>query len=118
MRPALNPMQNPDALHAQVCIQGTTGNTYCGEYGQGKCRCQNRLNYAIASHRLNPQQLDYASATELSWQAMLDVKKAMEDIDDFSQQFAFCRPYESPERLKSLMQNFLDSMTLSIVKNN
>ncbi len=33
MRPALNPMQNPDALHAQVCIQGTTGNTYCGEYG-------------------------------------------------------------------------------------
>lgn len=92
--------------------------TYCGEYGQGKCRCQNRLNYAIASHRLNPQQLDYASATELSWQAMLDVKKAMEDIDDFSQQFAFCRPYESPERLKSLMQNFLDSMTLSIVKNN
>ena len=29
---------------------------YCGEYGDGKCKCINRLNYAIQNHRLDPAQ--------------------------------------------------------------
>ena len=33
MRDDMGLVQNPDALHRQVCIQGTTGQTYCGEYG-------------------------------------------------------------------------------------
>ena len=27
---------------------------YCGEYGSGRCKCRDRVNYAIQSHRLNP----------------------------------------------------------------
>ena len=89
---------------------------YCGEYGSGKCKCKDRVNYAIQNHRMNPLQLDYMTAKEISVQTMLDVKNAMEDIDDLSQDFLFCKPYQSPERTKRLIQEFLDSTQLSIIQ--
>lgn len=91
---------------------------YCGEYGSGRCKCIDRVNYAIQSHRINPLQLDYMTATEISMQTMMDVKNAMEDIDDLSQDFSFCKPYQSPERTKHLIQEFLDSIQLSIIKQS
>ncbi len=89
---------------------------YCGEYGSGRCKCIDRVNYAIQSHRINPLQLDYMTATEISMQTMMDVKNAMEDIDDLSQRFSFCKPYQSPERTKHLIQEFLDSTQFSTIQ--
>lgn len=91
---------------------------YCGEYGDGRCKCKNRVNYAIQSHRLNPLQLDYMAAAEIPIQTMIDVKNAMEDIDDLSQEFSFCKTYQSPERMKHLIQEFLDSIQLSIIQKS
>jgi hypothetical protein len=91
---------------------------YCGEYGSGKCKCKSRVNYAIESHRLNPLRLDYMTATEIPIQTMIDVKNAMEDIYDLSQDFSFCKPYQSPERLKHLIQEFLDSTQLSTIQKS
>lgn len=91
---------------------------YCGEYGNGRCRCKDRVNYAIQSHRINPQQLDYTSATEIPVQTILDVKNAMEDIDDLSQDFSFCKSYQSPERMKHLIQELLDSAQFSVIRNS
>ncbi|MCI9082541.1 MAG: RNA polymerase sigma factor [Lachnospiraceae bacterium] len=91
---------------------------YCGEYGSGRCKCHDRVNYAIQSHRINPQQLDYTAAKTASMETMLDVKNAMEDIDDLSQDFSFCKPYQSPEHTKHLIQEFLDSTQFSIIKNS
>ena len=91
---------------------------YCGEYGGDRCKFKDRVNYAIQSHRINPLQLDYTAATEISIQTMLDVKNAMEDIDDLSQDFSFCKPYQSPERTKHLIQEFLDSTQFSIIQNS
>lgn len=91
---------------------------YCGEYGSGKCRCKDRVNYAIQNHRINPMQLDYTKATEIPVKTMLDVKSAMEDIDNLSQDFSFCKPYQSPERTKHMIQEFLDSTQLSIIQNS
>ena len=91
---------------------------YCGEYGSGRCKCKERVNYAIQNHRINPSQLDYTTATEISIQTMMDVKNAMEDIDDLSQDFSFCKPYQSPERTKHLIQEFLDSTQFSIIQNS
>ncbi len=91
---------------------------YCGEYGSGKCRCKDRVNYAIQNHRINPLQPDYTSAAEIPVETMLDVKNAMEAIDDLSQDFSFCKPYESPERTKHLIQEFLASTQLSTVRNS
>ncbi|MCI8576186.1 MAG: RNA polymerase subunit sigma-24, partial [Lachnospiraceae bacterium] len=89
---------------------------YCGEYGSGRCKCKDRVNYAIQSHRINPLQLDYMAATEIPVQTVIDVKNAMEDIDDLSQDFSFCKTYQSPERMKHLIQEFLDSTQLSIIQ--
>ncbi len=91
---------------------------YCGEYGNGSCKCKSRVNYAIQNHRINPLQLDYMTATEISIQTMMNVKNAMEDIDDLSQDFSFCKPYQSPERTKHLIKEFLDSTQLSIIQKS
>ncbi|GFH91411.1 ECF RNA polymerase sigma-E factor [Lachnospiraceae bacterium] len=91
---------------------------YCGEYGNGRCKCRDRVNYAIQSHRLNPLGLDYVAAAEIPVETMLDVKNAMEDIDDLSQDFSFCRPYQSSERTKHLIKEFLDSTQLSVIQKS
>lgn len=93
-------------------------NSYCGEYGGGKCRCKDRVNYAIKNHRINPLQLDYTKAAEISESILFDVKNAMEDIDNLSQDFSFCKPYQSPERIKNLIQELLDSTQFSIIQNS
>ena len=90
---------------------------YCGAYGSGKCNCKDRVNYAIQNHRINPMQLDYVTAGNIPIQTMMDVTNAMEEIDDLSQDFSFCKPYASPEHTKHLIQEFLDSTQLSIIQN-
>ncbi len=89
---------------------------YCGEYGGGRCKCKDRINYAIQNHRINPAQLDYTTAREITVQTMTDVKHAMEDIDDLSQDFSFCKPYQSPERTRHLIREFLNSTQLSLIR--
>ena len=91
---------------------------YCGEYGSGKCKCKDRVNYAIQNHRINPVQLDYVSAAEIPTKTMLDVKSAMENMDDLSQRFSFCKSYRSPERTRHLIQELLKSTQLSIIRNS
>ena len=91
---------------------------YCGEYGSGRCKCRDRVNYAIQSHRINPLQLDYMAAMEIPMQTMIDVKNAMEDIADLSQDFSFCKPYQSPEHIKNMIQEFLDSTQFSIIQKS
>lgn len=87
---------------------------YCGEYGNGRCRCANRVNYAIQNHRINPAQLDFTSAVP---QKIIEVKEAMENIDVLSQEFAFCKTWQSPASLKEFIQMFLDGASCSVVTN-
>ena len=89
---------------------------YCGEYGKGKCHCSDRVNYAIQNHRISPNHLDFTAA-QICPQTMLEVKEAMESIDDLSQEFSFCKTYQSPEALKKFIQKFLDGTALSVVQN-
>ncbi len=91
---------------------------YCGEYGDGRCKCRDRVNYAIQSHRINPLKLEYMAAREITSQTMSDVANAMEEIDELSQDFSFCKPYQCPQRTKHLIQEFLDSAQFSIVRNS
>ena len=90
---------------------------YCGEYGNGKCHCINRINYAIQNHRISPAHLDFTAATPIPPKTMLEVKEAMESIDDLSEEFSFCKTYQSPEALKQFIQKFLDGTALSVVQN-
>ena len=86
---------------------------YCGEYGNGKCRCADRVNYAIQSHRINTAQLDFTSAESKD---IAGVKEAMEEIDSVSQEFYFCKTYQSPENLKKFIEDFLNSASYSVVE--
>lgn len=86
---------------------------YCGEYGEGSCRCANRVNYAIQNHRIAPAHLDFTSAKPSETAAA--VTAAMEEIDGYSQQFTFCRAYQSTERLKRMVQDFLTGPAFSTV---
>ena len=91
---------------------------YCGEYGGGRCKCKDRVNYAIQNHRINPLKLDYTKAAEISLETMMDVKHAMEEMDDLSQDFSFCKPYQAPERTKHLIQELLESTQFSIIRKS
>lgn len=87
---------------------------YCGEYGNGTCRCADRVDYAIQNHRLNPGQLDFTAAIP---KKMLDVREAMEEIDGISHEFSFCKTYQSPEGLKKFIEDFLNGPSFSVVGN-
>lgn len=91
---------------------------YCGEYGSGKCRCRNRINYAIQNHRINPAQLDYTEARVIPYENVLGVKEAMEEIDDLAQNFTFGKAYATPEQTKQFMNDFLQSPHLSVVQSS
>lgn len=91
---------------------------YCGEYGSGKCQCKSRVNYAIQNHRLNPTILDYTTATEVSMKKLIKFKKTMEEIDDLASYFSFCKVYESPDQIKQFLWRFLESTSLSTIKNS
>ena len=80
---------------------------YCGEYGSGRCRCKDRVNYAIQNHRINPLQLCYTMAEEAPVETMLAVKNAMEQLDDLSIEFSFCKAYRSTGRTKQLIQELI-----------
>ena len=86
---------------------------YCGEYGEGNCRCKKRLNYAIQNRRISPKRLDFTAAKPI--ESVAEVKSAMEEIDGYSQQFAFCRTYQSPEQIKKFIQDFLNGAAFSTV---
>ena len=89
---------------------------YCGEYGKGKCKCADRVNYAIQNHRIMPENLFFTSASAAG-QTTLEVKEAMEEIDDLSQTFSFCKAYQPPESLKKFVEDFLNGASYSVVAN-
>lgn len=89
---------------------------YCGEYGSGKCRCAGRLNYAIQSHRLNPVGLEYTNSIEIPAETIIDFTAAMEEIDDLSLKFSFCKIYQSTDKVRKFIEELLKSEQISIIK--
>lgn len=87
---------------------------YCGEYGNGTCRCAERVNYAIQNHRIHPARLDFTNAV---LKDMATVKETMEEIDALSQEFSFCKTYQSPESLKKFVEDFLNGPSFSVIEN-
>ncbi len=86
---------------------------YCGEYGKGTCRCANRVNYAIQNRRIAPDRLDFTAAKPSD--TAVEVTAAMEEIDGSSQQFSFYQAYQSTERLKKMIRDFLNGPAFSTI---
>ncbi len=89
---------------------------YCGEYGDGKCKCFNRVNYAIENHRINPNVLDFNGANEIPLKTMVDVKEAMEEAYDISLEFECFKMYESSENIKKFIIDFLNNDSFKVVE--
>lgn len=90
--------------------------TYCGEYGSGNCHCINRIDYAILTHRLQPQNLEYTSSLDLN-QSLIDVKNAMEEIESFSEQFKFLKLHQSSQKTKQFIMQLLKSTQMTAIQN-
>lgn len=90
-------------------------NEYCGLSG-GRCSCKRRVDYAIATHRVNPQKLDYLELPE----GGVDVHEyiaAMEKADDCSQVFSGLPMYGATNRTKEFLTRFLNSDVCNYIKN-
>lgn len=83
--------------------------TYCGLSGNGMCSCRKRINYAIASHRLNPEQLEYSALEVTDNETVRSFKANMEKIDDLSLIFSNMPVYRAGTRAKGWIEAFLRS---------
>lgn len=87
---------------------------YCGLSGKGVCSCKKRINYAIASHRLNPNVLEYSDLEERE-EVLNGCLAAMETIDDLSLVFASFPAYRTPEKAKQFLNDFLQSAQYKLI---
>lgn len=82
---------------------------YCGLSGTGVCSCKRRINYAIASHRVDPAQPAFTALRERPYAEIVSFTDAMEQLDDLSQVFADLPAYRSPEKTTARIRELLAS---------
>lgn len=90
---------------------------YCGLGGKGVCSCKRRVNYAIASHRIQPDKLAFQAMQPCSYAEIVDCTEAMEQLDTLSQIFADFPAYHSSEKITQWVRDLLHSKNFSTVMN-
>ena len=88
---------------------------YCGLSGTGMCACRRRVDYAAATHRLDPRHLEYQALRECEYSAVSSFTDAMEELDAQSQVFAALPAYRAPERAAAWVRQLLASRSFSEV---
>lgn len=89
---------------------------YCGLSETGSCNCKKRVGYAIQTHRLNPQKLDYSALERLDDSATLGFTQAMEEMDELSLIFAQLPKYRAPQDAKEFLEKLLQSGNMSVIR--
>lgn len=89
---------------------------YCGLSGKGQCSCKKRVDYAIQSHRMNPDALEY-SGLETDEEFMKSFVSAMDEIDDLSLVFASLPSYRATANARRFLTDFLSSERCSFIMN-
>lgn len=82
---------------------------YCGLSGTGKCNCKKRVGFAIQTHRLQPENLEYSNMQKLDEDTVSEYIEAMEEMDRQSLIFAQMPRYRSPETVKHFISNLVQS---------
>ncbi|MGX8128242.1 RNA polymerase sigma factor [Clostridioides difficile] len=91
---------------------------YCGLSETGKCNCKKRVGYAITTHRLNPQNLEYSRLEKLDSIDTLGFTKAMEKMEQLSDVFAHMPKYRSSLDTKSFLEKLLTSSGMEFIKGS
>lgn len=81
---------------------------YCGLSGNSVCSCRKRISYAVATHRLNPRNLEY-SGLEVNPDLLKECKEAMEELDDLSTIFASLPAYRATPSAHRFLEGLLKS---------
>lgn len=89
---------------------------YCGLSKTGSCNCRKRVGYAIKTHRLNPQNLEYSDLKKLPDTDTLGFTQAMEEMDELSLIFANLPKYRSPQDTKVFFEKLMESGNMNIIK--
>lgn len=89
---------------------------YCGLSKTGACNCQKRVGYAIKTHRLNPQNLEYSALEQLPDTDTLGFTQAMEEMDELLLIFATMPKYRAPQDTKAFLQKLLSSESMHTIK--
>lgn len=84
-------------------------NEYCGLSGSGLCNCGRRVNYAVATHRLNPRNLEYSALEQWDMEEIKEIRRTMEKVDDLSLVFADMPFYRAGGEARAWIANFLQS---------
>lgn len=82
---------------------------YCGLSGTGTCACKRRIHYAVATHRLDPRQLDFQSMEPCRYEEIVDCTDAMEQLDALSQIFADFPAYRAPGDVERWIRELISS---------
>lgn len=89
---------------------------YCALSKTGSCNCRKRVGYAIKTHRLNPQNLEYSDLKRLPDTDTLGFTQAMEEMDELSLIFANLPKYRSPQDTKVFFEQLMESGNMNIIK--
>lgn len=89
---------------------------YCGLSKTGSCNCRKRVGYAIKTHRLNPQNLEYSDLKKLPDTDTLGFTQAMEEMDELSLIFANLPKYRSPQDTRGFFEKLMESGNMNIIK--
>lgn len=89
---------------------------YCGLSGTGKCSCKKRVGFAIRTHRLQPERLEYSAMQKLEKETVCEYIQAMEELDRQSLIFAQMPKYRSPERVQEFIGKLVQTENMKIIK--
>ena len=89
---------------------------YCQHGGSNACSCARRVDFAIATHRLTPNNLEYTTLTEAesAEDAFID---AMDELDGYASLFDDLPAYRSTPRSKELLAACMKTQSFGTVVN-
>lgn len=89
---------------------------YCGLSGTGKCSCQKRVGYAVRTHRLDPENLEYSRLKQINSLDTSEFTEAMEEMDRLSDVFARLPRYRSPLDTRRFLEELLKSGSMETIR--
>ena len=97
-------------------VLGITPEAYRQRRGAETCSCERRVNFAIATHRLAPHNLEYLELTEeeRAQDAFVD---AMDEMDGYASLFDRLPSYRPTPRAKELLEACMGTASFDAVVN-
>lgn len=88
----------------------------CGLSKTGCCDCHKRVCYAIQSHRLDPQNLEYKKLPRLHQDLLQDYMRDMEVFEDKMAVFEDLPQYQCPHLTQAFIQDIINSTQMKKIR--